>query len=319
MFRRLLQVRPAMIGLTVLLIASLFPVISAAATANATYQEQDLALVQDGSLTVATSPDYPPAEFIDPEAEGADSFTGYDMDLARELASRLGLEFNPQQASFDTIITDLTGPPLGQQRADIAISSFTINAERQERVNMIPYFRIGESLLVPSGNPNGIDSVDDLCGRPVAVQNGTIELSELQDANGEGDGTSGQDPVCQDDPVQILSFDTADQAILQVINGRADASYQDDPVTGYYTELNPGQVEVGGITVEPAPVGIAVRKDNPALETALRDALAAMMADGTYLEILDRWGVTSGACGDAECTTGAGGTPVASPQASPAT
>ena len=103
-----------------------------------------------------------------------------------------------------------------------------------------------------------------------------------------------------------------------MLNGRADASYQDDPVTGYYTQLNPDRVEVGGVTVEPAPVGIAVRKDNPALETALRQALADMMADGTYLAILERWGVTSGACGDPECSTPAGGTPVASPAATPA-
>lgn len=301
------------LGVTTLLIASFLPLGGAATTA----QEQDLRLVQPGSLTIATSPDYPPAEFIDPAKSGADSFVGYDMDIARELAKRLGLEFNPQRASFDTIIADLAGPPLGQQRADIAISSFTINPERLERVNLIPYFRIGESLLVPAGNPNGIDSVDDLCGRPVAVQNGTIELFELQDANGEGDGSSGQAPVCQDDPIQILSFDTADQAIAQVLNGRADASYQDDPVTGYYTQLNPDRVEVGGVTVEPAPVGIAVRKDNPALETALRQALVDMMADGTYLAILERWGVTSGACGDPECSTPAG-TPQASPEASPA-
>lgn len=168
---------------------------------------------------------------------------------------------------------------------------------------MIPYFRFGESLLVPGGNPNDIEGIADLCGLPVAVQSGSFQLAELTDANGEGDGSTGQEPVCQDDPIQILSFASADQSIGQVLNGRAAASYQDQPITSYYVSQNPDELEVGGITVAPAPVGIAVRQDNPALQEALRQALADMMADGTYLAILEEWGVADGACQNPECTT----------------
>ena len=77
----------------------------------------------------------------------------------------------------------------------------------------------------------------------------------------------------------------------QVLNGRADASYQDQPVTGYYAKLNPGKLETGGVTVQPSPEGIVVRKDNPNFENAVQAALNAMRADGTYLKILQQWGV----------------------------
>ncbi|HEV2237832.1 MAG TPA: ABC transporter substrate-binding protein, partial [Ktedonobacterales bacterium] len=241
--------------------------------------------VQDGKLTIGSDTTYAPAEFIDNTKSGADSFVGYDMDLARELAKRLKLTFNPRTGGFDSLINDVSGPALGSQRYDISISSFTINTDRQKKVNMIPYLRAGESILVPVGNPKHITKFDDMCGMTVSVQNGTVELGELKDANGEGDKSSGQAPDCASNKVKILSFDSEDDVINQVLNGRADASYQDQPVTGYYVKQHAGKAEVGGVTVAPSPEGIVVRKDNAALETAIKNALSAMMADGTYKQI----------------------------------
>jgi polar amino acid transport system substrate-binding protein len=77
----------------------------------------------------------------------------------------------------------------------------------------------------------------------------------------------------------------------QVINGRADASYQDQPVTDYYVSLHKTQLIDSGITVSPSPEGIVMRKDNAPLEAAITSTLAAMRSDGTYLRILTAWGV----------------------------
>jgi len=218
------------------------------------------------------------------------------MDIARELAKRLGLKAVIIKATFSAIIGDLAGPPLGQQRYDMSISSFTINSDRQKQVDMIPYFTAGESLLLKTGSNTGITTdFTTLCGKTVAVQNGTVEKEEIDDANGVADPTPIRGPVCAKNPIKELHFDDQTVVVQQVINGNADASYQDSPVTGYYANLNKGQVIVGPVQVAPAPEGIVVRKDNPALETAIKNALNAMRSDGTYLKILTTWGQQDGA------------------------
>jgi polar amino acid transport system substrate-binding protein len=173
----------------------------------------------------------------------------------------------------------------------MSISSFTINSDRQQKVDMIPYFTAGESILVQTGNPKNITSIDSMCGKIVAAQDNTVELAELQDANGTGDGSSGQAAVCKDNKIKLVHFASQNDVVLQVVNGSADASYQDQPVTDYYSKQNSGKLESGGITVSPSPQGIVMRKDNSALETAITNALAAMRTDGTYLKILSDWGV----------------------------
>lgn len=250
-------------------------------------------LVNAGKLTIASDTTYAPAEYADPK--DPNKYIGYDMDIAAELARRLCLTVNVQKADFGAIIQDVSGPALGTQRYDMSISSFTIRDDRLQKVHMIPYFTAGESLLVPTGNPAKIQKFEDMCGKTIAVQDNTSEKSELDDANGTGDKSSGQAPVCKTNPIKELHY--ADQTVVvqQVVNGNADASYQDSPVTGYYAKLNSSKVQIGAVTVAPAPQGIVVRKDNPDLESAITAALQGMRTDGTYLRILKNWGAESGA------------------------
>ena len=254
----------------------------------------NLNLVTNGTLTIASDTTYAPAEYADPN--NPNNYIGYDMDIARELAKRLGLKAVIVKATFSAIIGDLAGPPLGQQRYDMSISSFTINSDREKQVDMIPYFTAGESLLIKTGSSHGLTAdFTSLCGKTIAVQNGTVEKQEIDDANGVADSSPARGPVCKNNPIKELHFDDQTVVVEQVINGNADASYQDSPVTGYYANLNKGQVTVGPVQVAPAPEGLVMRKDNPALETAIKNALAAMRADGTYLKILTKWGQQDGA------------------------
>jgi polar amino acid transport system substrate-binding protein len=246
-------------------------------------------LVNPGKLTIASDTTYAPAEFADPN--NPSSYIGYDMDLARAFAKSLCLTPNIIKADFSAIIPDISGPTLGQQRYDMSISSFTINSDRQQKVDMIPYFTAGESILVPTGNPSNVTSIDSMCGKIVAVQDGTVEKDEIDDANGNGPGTSGQAPVCKDNKIKEVHFASQNDVVLQVVNGSAVASYQDQPVTDYYAKQNSGKLESGGITITPSPQGIVVRKDNMPFETAITGALTSMRSDGTYLKILTDWGV----------------------------
>jgi polar amino acid transport system substrate-binding protein len=218
------------------------------------------------------------------------------MDIAAGLAKQMCLTLVINSTvNFDSIIPDISGPQLGQQRYDLSISSFTINTDRQQKVDMIPYFQAGESLIVPPNNPAGLTSdFASFCGKTIAAQDGTVELQELQDINGGSNG-SGDPAVCKSKPITILHF--ADQAVVvqQIVSGSADASYQDSPVSGYYVAQNSGKVAQGPVTVALSPEGIVVRKDNAPFENEIKTALAAIRADGSYKSILTKWGQVNGA------------------------
>ncbi len=244
-------------------------------------------LVINNQLTVASDTTYPPQEFQDPN--NPSSYIGFDLDIIREIGKRICLGSTViLPTNFDSIITGLTTPPLGHQRYDLSISAFSITTDRQKQVDMVPYFQAGESLLVAPGNPENIQSLDDLCGKTVAVEKATVELDELNAKNAAG-GT------CASNNINILSFTSQDDVITQLLNGRAVATYQDSPVTGYYVTKNPGKVEQGPITVAPSPEGIVLRKDNPNLEKAVKKALCSMQQDGKYASILQQWGQQTGA------------------------
>ncbi len=251
-------------------------------------------LVSPGKLTIASDTTYAPAEFEDPTNPG--TYIGYDIDIAKALAKQMCLTPVIEKASFDSIISDVSGPALGSQRYDMSISSFTINDTRKQKVDMIPYFTAGESLLVPAGNPAGLTSdFTSMCGKTIAAQDGTVEIAELQDANGTGDGSSGQATVCKSNPIKILHFSDQTVVVQQVVSGNADGSYQDSPVTGYYAAQSNGKLVDGPVTVQPSPEGLVVRKDNPAFETAITGALSAIRANGDYKKILTQWGQLEGA------------------------
>jgi polar amino acid transport system substrate-binding protein len=255
-------------------------------------------LVTPGKLTIITNSPYAPAEYPDPN--DPTKIIGYDMDIANAIAKQMCLTLVVNNTeNFDSIIPDISQPPLGQQRYDMSISSFTINSQRQEKVDMIPYFQAGQSLLLPPNNPAGITAnISSWCGKSIAVQDGTVEIQQIQDINGGNNG-SGEQPICKSDPIKILHFADQSVVVLQVVNGSADASFQDSPVSGYYAKLNSGKVVLGPVPDDPnaaeAPEGIVVRKDNKPFEDAVKSALAAIRADGTYASILANWGQTSSA------------------------
>lgn len=248
-------------------------------------------LVTPGKLTIITNSPYAPAEFPDPK--NPTKITGYDMDIANAIAKQMCLTLVVNNTeNFDSIIPDLAVPKLGQQRYDMSISSFTINDKRKQSVDMLPYFQAGESLIVTPNSTAGLTAdYATWCGKSIAVQDGTVELQQVQDINGGNNG-SGEPPTCKDKPIQILHF--ADQSVVvqQVVSGGADGSFQDSPVTGYYVAQNPGKVVAGPIPTDQqaSPEGIVVRKDNAPFETAVKNALAAIRSDGEYKTILTKWG-----------------------------
>ncbi len=235
-------------------------------------------LITPGVLTVGSDTTYPPQEYIDPKTHQA---VGFDVDLISAIAKQMGLKVKIVPARFATIIDDLL-----TRRFDVVISAVSITPDRQKKVDFIPYLNAGESLLVLKGNPKNITSTDDLCGLAVGVEYGTIEQGVLQ---------SSSDNCQEQDKPAITIIALQDQtAVIQLLaTHRVVATYQDSPVTDYYSKQHPEQFEVGGPVVFAGPEGIAVRKNDPSTFNAIQTAYNHLKAAGTYHQLILKWGLTN--------------------------
>ena len=233
-----------------------------------------------GSISVGSDIEYPPLEFY---AEGSSKPEGFDVDLATALARRLGVS-----ARFVNF-SDLDGllPALTGGRFDVVMSGIGDTPERRHvGVTFVDYLMAGTSILVAKGNPKAVQSLDDLCGQVVAVQRDTE-----QDTRTVPD-QSARCRLLGRAEVDVVALESEAGALERLRSGRAAAVLVDSSVAGYIAKTGPEFDEIG----PPAgggTYGIAVAKQDTDLLNALVDALAAIMADGTYRTLLERWGLTA--------------------------
>ncbi len=237
-----------------------------------------------GFATVATDASYAPNEFF-----AADNKTvqGMDVDLGKAIGDVLGIKVNFVNASFDTII-----PALGT-RYDFSMSSFTDNKKREEVVDMVTYFSAGTSFLVKKGKNSDLTSLEVLCGKRVGVEKGTTQLDDVtaQSTKCTGAGKAA---------IDVQAYPDQNGANLALNSGRADVVLADSPVNAYAATQSSGAFEIVGTAYGTAPYGIPVPKsaEYAGLADAIRGALAKLEADGTYKQILTKWGVQQGAIND---------------------
>jgi polar amino acid transport system substrate-binding protein len=263
---------------------------SAAASPVAVVPDDQLAFA--GKLVVCIDIPYPPQEFFDENGNP----TGADPDIATEIAKRLGLQIQIENSVFDTIIAAVTSG-----KCDIIISAQNLTAERLQQVNMIPYFKAGQAFVVAKGNPEGIHEPLDLCGKSVAAEQGTTEVDYVRgDGDYKGKGLNKQCTDAGKPEVDMQEFQKDSDALLALTSGQVVAYFADSPVAGYYTVQQPDQFELSGVTVEIANEGISVPKDKSGLADGVLAALKSMAEDGTYVEILKKYGLEDGAVDTSE-------------------
>jgi polar amino acid transport system substrate-binding protein len=249
-------------------------------------------LLFPGKLVICSDLPYPPFEFFDEQGNP----TGSDIDLGTEIGARLGLTVEIENSVFDTIIAAVTGG-----KCDIVISDQNITEERLGQVDMIPYFKAGQSFVVAKGNPAGINTVDDLCGKAIAAETGTTEVQYL---NGTGDYKGkGLSEACTKKglgAIDAKEYTKDTEALSALLGAQVDAYFADSPVAGYYVVQHADQFELSAIPpLEPIKVGISVPRDpttkgHTGVYDAVKAALLSMVADGTYTTILSKYGLESG-------------------------
>jgi len=236
---------------------------------------------QSKEIKVGSDIAYAPVEFY---KEGTQEVQGIDWDLAQAMGQKLGVKFTFANTTFDGII-----PALKANRFDVIMSAMSDTPERQKEVDFIDYFKAGTSILVKKGNPQGIQSLDDLCGKTIALQKGTTQVDVATEQQGKC--KSAGKPA-----IKILTYDKDTDAQLQLRTGRAVADMNDFPVAAYAAQTVGGgnDFEVVGQQIGAGPYGIGVRKSDTQLRDALQEALKAAIADGAYAKVLQKWNVTAG-------------------------
>ncbi|WLW52266.1 ABC transporter substrate-binding protein [Streptomyces sp. YU58] len=244
-----------------------------------------------GVIKVGSDIAYAPVEFKDSSGKTV----GIDPDLAAAMGKQLGVKFEFENGTFDTLITGLRS-----KRYDIAMSAMTDTKDRQEGidsdtgkkvgegVDFVDYFTAGVSIYTQKGKNTDIKTWSDLCGKKIVVQRGTVseDLAKSEAKKCTGGKT-----------ITIEPFDNDQQAQTRLRAGGADAGSSDFPVAAYAVKTSGGgkDFQIVGEQVEAAPYGIAVAKDQTQLRDALKAALDAIIKNGEYDKILTKWGVTDGA------------------------
>ncbi|TKV61967.1 ABC transporter substrate-binding protein [Nakamurella flava] len=235
-----------------------------------------------GTLVVATGEGYPPFEFYD---EAGTTLQGVDPEMVAAIAGTLGLRPELQVLKFDGIIPGLQGG-----RFDMAAAAMGVTAERNQVVDFVTYFEGGASLLTRGGNPEGL-TLDNLCGRTIGAQKGTIYVDNVLPKLTAACEANGQPAITVD------VYPDAAQTNLAVSSGRAVGVVSDYGPLAYVAQQSNGQFSVLDANYDPAPYGFAVPKGSE-LAPAIEAAVEALIADGTYQQVLQKWNVSTGAITD---------------------
>jgi polar amino acid transport system substrate-binding protein len=218
-----------------------------------------------GVVNVASDIPYPPMEILADDG----TVSGLDYDLSQALGQQLGVKFSFNKQAWDSII-----PSLQSGNHDIIMSGMNDTVERQQTLDFVDYFLGGFSILVAKGNPDGITSLKDLCGKTVAEET----------------------EVAQIDLIKAVAKECPAGQTIEILELPSDSDAQNAVRAGYSAATAPDLFEVvvdpnepNG--VEPVYTGIGVLKEDSGLTAALQAALQELIDNGTYMEIMNKYGL----------------------------
>lgn len=220
-----------------------------------------------GTLIVGFDQDFPPMGFVGDNGE----YTGFDLDLAKEVASRLGLEYKAQPIAWDSKDMELESGNI-----DCIWNGFTITGREDDYTWTTPYMANKQVFVV--ANDSDIKSQADLAGKVVEVQadsSAEAALKENQDlANTFG---------------QLLTTPDYNTAFMDLEQGAVDAVAMDVIVAGYQIKQRNADFKILDDSLSEEEYGVGFKKGNTELRDKVQGALEEMAADGTLARISDEW------------------------------
>lgn len=223
------------------------------------------ATLTKGVLKIGMEGTYPPFTYKDEKGQ----LTGFDVDIAKAVAAKLGLK-----AEF--VLTEWSGILAGLQanKYDVIVNQVGITAERQKTIGFSqPYAYSSPQIIVRKAGTFAPKTLADLKGKRVGVGLGSNFEKQLRDAGG----------------INVVTYPGAPEYLADLAAGRLDAAYNDRLLVGYLINKEQLPVRGAGVIGDPEPVGIALKKSNTSLKAAIDKALLQLRADGTYAKISRQW------------------------------
>jgi len=217
-----------------------------------------------GKLLIATDPTFEPMEFRDEN----ENLVGYDIDLGRSLAEKMGL-----QVDFRVVVWDDIFSALANREFDVIISSVSITPDRQQLYEFsAPYLNAGQVIITKKTNTT-ITSTNDLSGKKIAVQKDTTNEAEAMKYT---------------DPDMLLSLGDFEAATRALLDGKADAIFADLTVAKGIITTNP-TLKIASEPFTSEQYGIVLAKGNSLLHAQVNQALDALRQQGTLVYLKQKW------------------------------
>lgn len=220
-----------------------------------------------GNFTVGFDQEFPPMGFVGDDGQ----FTGFDLDLAKEVASRLGLEFVPQPINWDAKDMELDSGNI-----DCIWNGFTMQGREDAYTWVGPYMANNQVFVVNADSD--IASKADLAGKAVEVQKDSSGLAALQD-DAELSASFGS-------MTEVADYNTA---LMDLESGACDAVCMDSIVAGYQIKSSGKDMKILDDTLSAEEYGIGFKKGEDELAKAVYDTLMEMKDDGTVAKISNDW------------------------------
>ncbi|MES2151963.1 MAG: transporter substrate-binding domain-containing protein [Pseudomonadota bacterium] len=219
-----------------------------------------------GTLRIAMEGTYPPFNFKDPKSG---ELAGYDVDVAKLVAARLGLKPEFVSTEWSAILAGL-----GAGKYDAIVSQVGITAKRQEAFDFSePYTYSSPQLIVRKNDTASYKALSDLKGKKVGVGQGSVFEQQARAVSG----------------IEVKSYPAAPENLQDLAFGRIDAALNDSLMVAYLLKNSPLPIKAGARVGNIERTGIAIQKGNPQLKAALNKALADATADGSLKQVSVKW------------------------------
>lgn len=236
----------------------------------ATASADDAALLKQieerGTILVGLEATYPPFNYQDENGE----LVGFEVDFAKALAEKLGVTAEFVPTKWDGMLAGLE-----TERFDIITNQVTITKERQKKYDFTqPYTISGIQVITRKDKLNDFNMPEDLAGKVVGV----------------GLGSNYEDWLTANVPdAEVATYDENATKLQDLRVGRIDAFLNDRLAVNYLLEQSDGHIVAAGEPFDKQRMGVALRKGNEALLTAMNNAIEELRADGTLAAISTKW------------------------------
>ena len=231
------------------------------------------ALAGKGVINYCATIDNPPRAYFDEKQQPI----GFEVELGTEIASRMGLKVNWVQLKFPGLV-----PALQAQQCDAIMQELFIRAERLEIIDMVPFSRTGQQIVVRRTDNSLGAGLEDLSGKKVAVPNGTTIHNLAVEANKKLKDLGKPE-------INLVVLPTTTDTFQQLATSQVDAVGTTSTAGAYYVRLRPNDFKAKGDPFGLIGTGIGIRKGNTDLTNAVKRSLDSLVADGSYKKLIEKW------------------------------